>query len=95
MSFVYTYCPQFSETTQTRFQSDTAAFVVWSPRDFKSVADLAANAIMDDRRSSWGRGNPSPLRDAIAQHCLSESLRGWWPPLKFFGYHWLRNLQAD
>ena len=39
-------------------------FVIWSPREFNSVADHAVNATMDQ---SWGRGRTSDLKKAIQE----------------------------
>ena len=47
--------------------SVTQDFVIWSPREFNSVADHAVNATMDENRPSWGRGRTSDLKRAIQE----------------------------
>jgi hypothetical protein len=45
--------------------NDISDFVVWSPREFNTVADHSVNATMDTGKSSWGRGNTRALTEAL------------------------------
>ena len=59
---------------------DELAFVLWSPREYNTVADHAVNASFDEGRS-WEAGSRSDMQQAIRQHanlriCVDGGMRG-------------------
>ena len=45
--------------------NDSQEFVVWSPREFNTVADHACNATMDCGKSVWHRADSDRLKTAL------------------------------
>ena len=45
--------------------SDSHELVLWSPREFNTVADHACNATMDSGQSVWFRGDRDTLKNVL------------------------------